>query len=210
MANLIGLDFSINKPAACVFHHNLCHFVSWPYDLSKKIVEQYQKSGVQIIERLDDKEKGPNISSKMRYEVQNAQYLSKLIYDTLLPFLYEDTYIAFEGLSYASSGDVVLQLGGYKYMLMSELSRKVPLDNMFTYSPITVKSVAGCAKKGMGKNEMIDAFMQKGPHCIFNHELKENIQSFKNKNGKNWIAHLDDLVDAYFVLKTLQIKENLL
>ena len=75
--------------------------------------------------------------------------------------------------------------------------------------PITVKSIAGCAKKGMGKMEMINAFMEKGPHCIFNHELKENSQNFKNKNGKNWIAHLDDIVDSYWVLETLKVKENL-
>lgn len=206
---LIGLDFSINKPAACILTNDVCKFVSWPYDLSEKFVKLYSDAGVHIVERTDNKDKGNNITERMRYEVSNSVYLAKLIKETLAPYLYQDTYIAFEGLSYGSSGDIGIQLGGYKYMLMNELSKAVPLDHMFTYSPITVKSVAGCAKKGMGKAEMINAFIEQGPHCIFHHELKENPIKFKNKNGKNWIGHLDDLVDAYWVLETMIVKENL-
>lgn len=207
--NIIGLDFSINKPAACVLTQGCYHFISWPYDLSEKLVKLYNETGVQIIEREDNKNKGNDISAMMRYEVKNSKYLAKLIYDSLFPFLFEDTYIVFEGLSYGSSGNIGIQLGGYKFMLMNELSQRVPLDNMYTYSPITVKSVAGCAKKGMGKDEMISAFIEKGPHCIFNHELKQHPEIFKNKNGKNWITHLDDIVDSYWVLETLKVKEKL-
>lgn len=207
--NLIGVDFSINKPAVCIFSDNQYKFISWPYGLSQKLSDLYNAFGIKIVERTDNKEKGDNISAKMRYEVKNSEYLASLIYNDLLPYLNKDTYIAFEGLSYGSSGDVLIQLGGYKYMLMNKLSEIVPLENMFTYSPITVKSVAGCAKRGMGKNEMIQAFINKGPHTIFNHELKENPINFKNKKGINWITHLDDIIDAYWVLETLKIKENL-
>ena len=92
---------------------------------------------------------------------------------------------------------------------MNELAKYVPLDNMFTYSPITVKSTAGCAKRGMGKADMINKFIEEGPHCIFNHVLKESPDKFKTPKSKNWITHLDDFVDAYFVLETLRKKEGL-
>lgn len=206
---LIGLDFSINKPAACVFSNGIYQFISWPYDLSEKFIELYSNSGIEIYERTDNKDKGNNITDRMRYEVKNSVYLAKLIKESLAPYLYQDTYIAFEGLSYGSSGDIGIQLGGYKYMLMYELSKAVPLNQMFTYSPITVKSVAGCAKKGMGKSEMINAFIEHGPECTFHNELQQNPIKFKNKNGKNWIGHLDDLVDSYWVLQTMIVKENL-
>jgi hypothetical protein len=163
-----------------------------------------------LVRREDDKIKGENISSKMRYEVKNARYLAELMFNTLTYWIDKDTYIGFEGLSYASSGDVVLQLGGYKYMLMDALSKKVPLENMFTYSPITVKSIAGCAKKGMGKPDMIRAFMESDIKSDFKDGLKNNTDKFMKKGGKNYIDHLDDLVDAFWVLQTTIIKEKLI
>jgi len=210
--DLIGLDFSINKPAATIFHNDMYYFMSWPYGLPDKVAAVYENSGVRIIKRTDDKIKGDNISEQMRYQIKNSVYLAKLIFDSLLQYLDKDTIIGFEGLSYASSGDVVLQLGGYKYMLMNELSKKVPLKNMFTYSPQTVKSIAGCAKRGMGKKEMIEAFISKGPHCIFNHEIKENKMLFtkKGRNGNiNFIEHLDDVCDSYWVLETMRVKQSI-
>jgi hypothetical protein len=206
---IIGFDFSLNKPAACILHKNQYSFMSWPYGLNEKIKKVYKDSGVHIVERTDDKEKGDNVSEKMRYEVENSRYMANLIRDSLKPFLNSTIYLAFEGLSYGSEGSSVIQLGGYKYMLMDALSEFVPLDNMFTYSPITIKSVAGCAKKGMGKPEMINKFISEGPHCIFNHELKESPDKFKTPKSKNWIVHLDDLVDSYWVIQTIIKKEGL-
>jgi len=206
---IIGFDFSINKPAACILHNNMYHFMSWPYGLPEKIKTVYKESGVSIIERTDDKDKGNDISDKMRYEVENSRYLANLIRDSLKSFLKGDIYLAFEGLSYGSEGSSGIQLGGYKYMLMDSLSKYIPLDNMYTYSPITIKSVAGCAKRGMGKLEMINKFIAEGPHCIFNHELQESPDKFKTPKSKNWIVHLDDLVDAYWVIQTIKKKENI-
>jgi hypothetical protein len=206
---LIGVDFSINKPAVCIFDGSRYYFMSWPYDPQHKLKKLYEGSGVNIINRDDDKVKGDNISSKMRYEVKNSRYLADLMFFSWAQWLTEDTYIGFEGLSYASSGDVVLQLGGYKYMLMDKLSQKVPLDRMFTYSPITVKSTAGCAKKGMGKTEMIHAFMSSDIESDFKSALNSNTEKYMKKGGKSFIDHVDDLVDAFFVLQTMMIKENI-
>ena len=207
--NLIGVDFSINKPAACVFSNNNYYFYAWPYQLQQKYLDIYKDSGVTIIERTDTKDKGENLSSKMIYEVKNSYYLANLITNTLCQYFDIDTYFGFEGLSYASSGDVVLQLGGYKYMLMHRLSDFVPLKKMYTYSPITVKSIAGCAKRGMGKSDMINEFIQNGPDCKFRLTLSENREKFMKKGGKTWIDGVDDFVDSYFVLETLRRKENL-
>jgi hypothetical protein len=208
--NIIGFDFSINKSAACVLSNNKYYFYSWPYKLRFDYEELYKKSNVNIINRLDDKDKGETLSSKMIYEVKNAYYLANLITETLKCYLNIDTYLAFEGLAYASTGDVVLQLGGYKYMLMHSLSKLVPYENMFTYSPITVKSIAGCAKRGMGKNEMINKFVEIGPKCKFRMSLFEFPEKFHKKGGITWIDNVDDLVDSYFVLETLRQKEKLL
>jgi hypothetical protein len=208
MKNFIGCDFSINKPAACIFTNNKYIFYAWPYNLKSSYIDTYKNAGVNIIDRIDTKDKGNDLSSKMIYEVQNAKYLAKLITETLKSFLNIDTYISFEGLSYGSSGDVSMQLGGYKYMLMEELSKLVPYENMFTYSPITIKSIAGCAKRGMGKAEMINSFIKVGPVCKFRLSLFEKREEFLKKGGKTWIDLCDDLVDSYFALETFREKKE--
>jgi len=208
---LIGCDFSINKPACCVYipRINSYKFFGWPYKPQKKLPDLYKNAGVNIIERIDDKEKGDDVSAKMRYEVKNAEYISNLIYETLLPYLNEETYIGFEGISYGSSGDVILQLGGYKYMIMSILSKLVPLKNMFTYSPITVKKTAGCSKRGLGKHAVIESFISYSNNNTLKTAIKKDKLSFMKKGGNNFVDHLDDLIDAYWVLETLKEKENI-
>ena len=226
--NIIGFDFSINKPAACVYNPNKILsdekyiFIGWPYDLSKRIHDIYRDADIAIIndrhQEIDSfqkipnrwyhiKEKGVDVSAKMRNEVQNAQRLSSMITETLRPWLQKDTLIGFEGLSFGSKGDVVLQLGGYKYMIMSFLSKYVPLENMYTYSPITVKKTAGCSKKGMTKNDVIESFIVNSHPNKLKTALKKDKEIFMKKGGKNFIDHLDDLIDAYFVLETLREKE---
>lgn len=201
---LIGFDFSINKPAACINSNGKIHFVSWPYDLPKSTLQVYKDSPISIVDRTDNKEKGDNVSEKLRYEVKNSKYLATLILDTIKPYIKNDkVFMGFEGLSYGSKGDVVLQLGGYKYILMDTLKEYVPLENMYTYAPITIKKTAGCSEKGKTKADMIEAF-NKMPGT-FNEFVRNNEKKFQNKNGK-WITHLDDLVDAYWVLKTLEEK----
>ena len=205
---LIGCDFSINKPAACIYKDNEYIFIAWPYGFKDDLKELYRENGVTIIDRIDDKIKGDTSSEKMRYQVENARYMSKLIRDSIKPYVNSNTYLGFEGLSYGSTGDVVIQLGGYKYMLMNELMQDMPLDHIFTYSPISIKGIAGCGKRGMTKANMIDSFIENGPECKFKTALKNN-ELFKTKKAKNWIPLVDDFIDAYFTLKTLEAKEKL-
>lgn len=207
---IIGFDFSIKKPAACIFESSHYAFVSWPHELSQKIVSLLRDSGVNVVKREDVRGQEGNVSEKMRNEVKNSMYLAELICDSLSDKLGPDTAISFEGLSYGSSGDAQLQLSSYKYMLMAELSKRVPLENMFTYSPITIKSVAGCSKKGMTKSDVIESFLVNSNETVFTNEVRKNRTAFKKKNSENWVDHLDDIVDSYWVTETLRIKEGVL
>ena len=205
--NIIGFDFSINKPAACVYINRNYIFYSWPFDLSDKLKTVYRNAGVNLQNRFDIKYKGTDSTLKMRWEVKNAQYLSKLIISDLLPFINNETIIAFEGLSYGSSGNMGIQLGGYKYILMNALSQLISIDNMWTYAPITIKKTAGCSKKGQTKSDLIDSFITNyyGDSSL-RQALKNNTSEFKKKTG-TWIEHLDDLIDSFFVVETYKSKE---
>jgi hypothetical protein len=211
---IIGVDFSINKPAITIYHNGKYKFICLPYTISDKNKNIFLNYDVEIINRSDDKDKGENISSKMRYEIINANYLADIIFKLLEPYLIKNSCIAFEGLSYGSSGDVALQLGGYKYILMNKLGIIIPFENMYTYSPLTVKATAGCSERGKKKEDMINAFIEKGPDCKLIKILKDNPNIFKKKGkGKKpgkWIDNLDDIVDSYWTLQTLVKKENII
>lgn len=209
--NLIGIDFSINKPAATILNKDGYKFIGWPYNLQKRLPEVYKSAGVDIIERTDIKEKGADTSIQMRNQVVNADYLANLISETLHPYLNANTYLAFEGISYGSSGDVILQLGGYKYMIMNELKNYMDMNKIFTYAPTTVKKTAGCSKRGLGKHAMIEAFTSiSKPNSLKDALRADKLDlNFMKKGGNNYIDHLDDVVDSYWVLETLIEKESL-
>jgi hypothetical protein len=205
---IIGFDFSINKPAACIYSNNNYSFYSWPFGLSENLKNIFREAGVHLIDRDDEKYKGTDSSEKMRWEVSNSIYLSDLIISGLPEIDLANTQIVFEGLSFASSGNVVLQLSGYKYILMKSLYDKgVSFPHMATYAPITLKKTAGCSKKGMGKKEMIDAFIESKEDIPFRNYLELNKSLFQKKTG-TWIDHLDDLVDSYFCVKTFLEKNS--
>lgn len=204
---IIGFDFSINKPAACVYDDNgKYRFYSWPFDLSDKLKEVYRNAGVHLIDREDKKYKGKDSSEKMRWEVQNAIYLSNLIISSLPEGLAHNWKIVFEGLSYGSSGNMGIQLGGYKYILMKGLFDEcIHFENMTTYAPITIKKTAGCSSKGMGKKEMIDAFVATGLDISLRNKIELHPELFKKKTG-TWIDHLDDLIDSFWAVETFLSK----
>jgi hypothetical protein len=208
---ILGLDFSINKPAACIFNDNKYEtdqyeFFSWPFELREDLKKIYRESWVNIVDRTDEKYKGKDSSMKMRWEVQNANYISKEIRNLL--FMYDDIkYVVFEGISYASTGNMAIQLGGYKYVLMTILNKAgIKWDNMYTYAPITLKKTAGASKKGMGKKEMIDAFISSGAKNHFRESIERNPKKFQKRTG-TWIDHLDDLVDSFWAIETFREKE---
>jgi len=201
MPQILGFDFSINKPAALFYNHGEYHFYSWPFDLSDKLKKIYRDAGVNLIDRVDKKYKGKDSSEKMRWEVENAMYLTELIVSTLPDGGWiNNAPVIFEGISYSSTGNMAIQLGGYKYILMKTLyDEGVPFENMTTYAPITIKKTAGCSEKGKTKKDMIDAFMHTS--CPLAQTIFSNPSLFQKKTG-TWIEHLDDLVDAYWAVQT--------
>jgi hypothetical protein len=200
---IVGLDFSINKPAACIYDGTNYDFMSWPFELSPANLKGiYEEAGVMIFDREDVKYKGKDSSEKMRWEVSNAMYLSNEIVPAVLVGPdYRDSQIVFEGLSFASSGNMAIQLGGYKYVLMEKFyNEEIPFENMTTYAPITLKKTAGASKKGMGKKEMIDSFIKQKDNYL-SKAIRKNPEIFQKRTG-TWIEHLDDLVDAYWAVQT--------
>ena len=77
---------------------------------------------------------------------------------------------------------------------------------MFTYSPMTMKKLAGCsAKEYQGvKLPMIKAFT----HEPLVSPFKDAVMDGSLILQKNFVEGVDDLVDAYWALQTMIRQEN--
>ena len=203
---IFAFDFSMNKPAMCCLVEDKISFYAWPLKLDKVTDEKLCSCDVNIFDRHLEpiKDKSLDESELILEHVTRASNLAKLIVDTIFeilkPYNYniDDIIIANEGFAFAAKGDAALDLSGYKYILMKELISN-GFKNFKTYSPITIKATAGCAKKGMGKEDNdLHLFI----HTIWGHN-----EILRKKTS--YVQCVDDLTDAYWCLKTVVKKENI-
>lgn len=212
---IFAFDFSMNKPAmACLIENELSFYI-WPLSIDKVAQEKLDSCDINIVNRKLNpiKDKSLNESELIIEHVTRSTNLAKLIVGAILkiirPYNYniDDIIIANEGFAFAAKGDAALDLSGYKYILMKEL-----IDNGFsnfkTYSPITIKSTAGCAKKGMKKDDMITALGNEDNDLhLFIHTIRDHNDILKKKTS--YVMCVDDLADAYWCLKTVVKKEDI-
>ena len=212
---IFAFDFSMNKPAmACLIENELSFYI-WPLNIDKVTQEKLDSCDINIVNRKLNpiKDKSLNESELIIEHVTRSTNLAKLIVGTILkiirPYNYniDDIIIANEGFAFAAKCDAALDLSGYKYILMKEL-----IDNGFsnfkTYSPITIKSTAGCAKKGMKKDDMITALGNEDNDLhLFIHTIRDHNDILKKKTS--YVMCVDDLADAYWCLKTVVKKEDI-
>lgn len=213
---IFAFDFSMSKPALCVFINNKIYFYCFPMNIDKISKSKLENVNVIVYNReLSSIVKKEYDSHTLVIEhVNRANKLSNLILNVISNLIEKNNIdknnviIATEGLSFASKGDAMLDLSGYKYVLLSKLQEN-GFNNIKTYSPITIKSVAGCAKKGQyGKESMIYKTMEERDNIhSFIDCLKYNSQELKKKTA--FVQCVDDLVDSYWCLKTTIEKENL-
>jgi len=212
---IFAFDFSMNKPAMCCLIENEIQFYIWPLTIDKVAYERLELCNINIVDRKLSpiKDKSLDESELIIEHVTRATNLAKMIVKTILdilkPYDYniEDIIIANEGFAFAASGDAVLDLSGYKYILMKEL-----IDNGFknfkTYSPISIKSTADCAKKGMKKEDMIAALGKENNDLhLFIHTIWGHNEILRKKTS--YVMCVDDLTDAYWCLKTVVKKEKI-
>jgi hypothetical protein len=212
---IFAFDFSMNKPAmACLIEYNL-YFNVWPLNIDKISENKLNNVQVKVYNRQLSpiKDKKMNENTLICEHVTRAKSLSNLILNDILEILNiyninaDVCYVSNEGFSFGSKGDAILDLSGYKYILMSTL-----IDNGFknlrTYSPITLKKTAGCSKKGMKKLDMINAISNEDVNLHpFIKTLHDNPDSLKKKTA--FVQCVDDITDAYWCLQTTIEKEKI-
>lgn len=232
---IFSFDFSINKPAATIWRSSNSSyfgnpvFMIWPISLTKKEKEIYNSlmydSGPGFLyycRDLDSISKDSNLTSSemaLEHTKRSVDLANRIILDLdALVGNDKEIYFVSEGLSLSSKGNSVLDLATYKGVLMSKIYERFPSVKIYTYSPMTIKSVAGCAKKDKAKDKhsMINAFMAEGnlEGNSFWEALKDGVLSYEVQKGKRkgeteYIHCVDDIVDSYFAMKTLSEKEGI-
>lgn len=213
---IFAFDFSMSKPAMCVYVNNTILFYTWPAKIDKKTEELLNSANINVYNRNIDpiNKKRYSSSSLVLEHIKRSVELSNLIINDINNIIYkynikkDDVIISSEGLSFASKGDATLNLAAYKQALLNKLYEN-GFTNIKTYSPISIKSIAGCSKKcNSDKLSMIDAIKMEN----FSHKFIQMLATDENKLKKKtaFISTVDDLVDAYWCLKTTIIKEGLL
>lgn|SRR5574344_260716 len=215
----IGFDFSMNKPAMTIYFLNKFYFYIWPLNMVDKKLDLYKNSDVHAISRNLNSISPENFSFSLitlehtKRSINLANMIIKDIQDFINHIKTQEPinlYISSEGLSFGSIGDAALNLATYKGVLLAKLYENFNdnLKFLYTYSPITIKSIAGCAgKKDKAlKAPMINAFIN--DDFILNNKFKENLISGILTAKTNYIPCVDDIVDSYWALKTMLIKEK--
>jgi hypothetical protein len=217
----IGIDFSIKSPAVCLKDSkgNLT-FLSYPRkSLAKEdFIRTLVDSGV-IVNVIPDEPALPKKSSigeRERSSLLDADVEISTILETVKCLWTRDTllenheytiHVGIEGFSFGSTGNRLAQLSGYQWVLRYMMYKDIKMkpENFYVYAPMTVKATAG--KGNFKKEDMIAAFVQsvdpKLRETKFWQRLNEAPAEFQTKKGK-WLRPIDDIVDAYWVLRTLE------
>ncbi len=115
----------------------------------------------------------------------------------------EDDCLAIEGFSFASTGNRLAQISGYQWLLRYNLIEdcEISAEQLWFFSPMTIKATAG--KGNYKKEEMIEAFINSDCNSAFANALRNAPAEFQTKRGQ-WLKPIDDIVDSYWIVKTLQ------
>ena len=220
---LLGFDYSLNKPAATIVVGDRApHFFIWPLSLTAPEISKYSEIGDLTVHNrnLDSISKGSLVESDLTLmHTRRSIDLARMVVDDVREYVREcgydmcdvSLYVCSEGYSFASKGNATLDLATYKGVLLSEIYRNYHdcIECFGTYSPISIKSVAGCADKAhrSDKLAMIKAFIAQV--LPVKSDFQEGLRSGVLKAKTNYITCVDDIVDSYWAVRTMRVKEGI-
>jgi hypothetical protein len=209
---IIGIDFSIKSTAITIIEESTGSekMLSFPRQgaLKDSFVKNLENAGVKVCTVPDEPRlaKKASLTDRERSSMKDARSLISSIETEIRIAISnnpEVVYVGIEGFSFGSSGNRLSQISGYQWLLRNSLwtSLGIPVDQIWFFSPMTVKATAG--KGNYSKEEMIQAFIGSNSTSEMKKHLLENSSDFQNKKGA-WNKPCDDIVDSYWVAKTVQ------
>jgi len=210
---LFGIDFSIKSPAVCLRNINgSINFLSFPRtDVIKEDVELALNRCKVIVIKIPKEPsllKSSSLTERERSSLNDCSNEINIILREL-DHLINDKISAWaiEGFSFASTGNRLAQLSGYQWVFRNVILQHFNLNanHMWVFAPMTVKATAG--KGNFKKEDMIEAFLNVEDsglrETLLWQKMKNEPSLFQNKKGA-WLKPIDDIIDSYWVLRTLE------
>lgn len=206
---VVGIDFSIKSAAVTLIDNDGIHHF---YTFARRSVAKedffiaLRNAGVNVV-TLDDEPplaKSANLTTRERSSIKDALIQTEAIANMLSKWsLTEKDSIAIEGFSFGSTGNRLAQISGYQWLLRSLILQycNISPDRLWFFSPMTIKATAG--KGNFKKEQMIEAFINNKVDHAFHDELVNAPLSYQTKRGQ-WLKPLDDIIDSYWIVKTLE------
>lgn len=226
----IGIDFSINHPAATILNVNnkRFNFVTVYNDVNTSVVnidriaKLNEISDLDIVftnkvnEMLTTRKKPKTLkleySQKQKVRLDNYIEVVNEFIKLILKFTQDSkTIIAIEGLSFGSKGDQVFELGQATGILKHKLITSVlnnKSDLLYAISPMSLK--ASYLKGNASKMDIFNQFIQNDNNSILKEsELYKYLVSAYNKSDNMVITEKEikspwnDIIDSYTALHYL-------
>ena len=206
----VGVDFSLTSPAICVLKNDEYLFVSFFNDSgkdwrrSKSKTYKYHNDLCKIIDvvpytrKIDDSV----YRNEQRTKMTDALMISNLIIEKLKEIIDDDVIIGLEGFSYGSISSSTLDLAMYNSFLRMKLIESFGYDCLNIISPTEGKKKL-FGKGNAKKDDMIQAFIDN--KLDDNILIKNVLWQYCKINGVDFKQPkpIDDLVDAYAILKSI-------
>ncbi len=214
MKTYIGIDYSINSPGVMV-HNEEIGYQWYGYYKKGKCTKKEEKylEELNSFDNIHINQQQPFDISKdyskgefdklQRGIIQSEWLWDNVIYDYIVT--YKDVSVAFEGFSYGSSTNNIIDIIISTTLLKKRFfSEGISIN---TYAPTTIKKFAG--KGNMGKLEVFNRFKSN----VLGDELLESDNFYKwvleNIEVEKRVPNvIDDLIDSYFVMSYLKSLEN--
>jgi hypothetical protein len=206
----IGIDFSLTSPAICVYKNGEYSFISFFNDggkdwkNSKSKTYRYHNELCEIIEVIPYTRKidNSNYRNEQKTKMIDALMIINIIIEKLKTIIDDEVIIGLEGFSYGSISSSTLDLAMYNSFLRMKLIENFGSDCLNIVSPTEGKKIL-FGKGNAKKDDMIQSFID---NRLKDDVLINNIfWKYCNKNGVDFKQPkpIDDLVDAYGILKSI-------
>lgn len=206
----VGIDFSLTSPAICVYKNNEYIFISFFNDngknwrISKSKSYKYHNELFDIIDIIPYTRNidNSNYRNEQKTKMMDAIIITNLIIEKLKTIIDDDVIIGLEGFSYGSISSSTLDLAMYNSFLRMKLIENFGCNVLHIISPTEGKKIL-FGKGNAKKEDMIQAFIDNRleDDVLIKNDLwkycKTNNIDFKQPKP------IDDLVDAYGILKSI-------
>ena len=206
----IGIDFSLTSPEICVYKNGEYSFISffndggkdWKHSKSKVYKYHNELSGIVDIIPYTRKIDDSNYRNEQKTKMADALMIVNIIIDKLKSIVDDEVIIGLEGFSYGSISSSTLDLAMYNSFLRMKLIENFGYECLNIVSPTEGKKML-FGKGNAKKEDMIQSFIDNRLEDdvlmmnAFWQYCKINGVDFKQPKP------IDDLVDAYGILKSI-------